>query len=179
MTAFPAFGLFIHESNTPAQQMECPDHVWNMIEAGSLQREEVTESIETMRGYNCDLVYSEREPFSPTNLMLFGIVTGFAVGAMVTRKAHSTMVTPAHHGEGERCHYCNYGTKNRSRMPLSGLRGRHQRKRIPQAGRSPRNGPAPQRGIRSGELQDMPTKRLGQRRDPGPNGREPDRLGAH
>ena len=94
--------------------MECPNYVWDMIKAGTL---DVTESDETMKRNNCEYVFPEEEPFNPTNWFLFGIVTGFAVGAMVTRKAHSTMVTPAHHGEGERCHYCNYGTKNQSECP--------------------------------------------------------------
>ena len=112
-----------------------------MIEAGSLQREDVTESIETMRGYNCEIVYSEREPFNPTNLMLFGMVTGFTVGTMVTRKAHPTMVIATHHGEGERCHYCNYGTKNQSECPcpdcVGDARGKEYRRQVEVHGMAP------------------------------------------
>ena len=74
------------------------------------------------------------EPFNPTNWFLFGIVTGFAVGAMVTRKAHSTMVTLAHHGETERCHYCNYGNKNQSEYPcpdcVGDARGKEYRRQV-------------------------------------------------
>ena len=97
--------------------MECPNYVWDMIEAGTLNRDDVTESAETMRRNNCKYMFSEEEPFHPTNWFLFGIVTGFAVGAMVTRKGQPTMVITAHHGEAERCYYCNYRNKIQSECP--------------------------------------------------------------
>ena len=39
------------------------------------------------------------EPFNPTNLLLFGIVTGFAVGSMFMPKEQPTMALTAHHGK--------------------------------------------------------------------------------
>ena len=138
MIAFPAFGLFIHASEGPAVEMECPDYVWDMIKAGTL---DVTESDETMKRNNCEYVFPEEEPFNPTNWFLFGIVTGFAVGAMVTRKAHSTMVIAAHHGEGERCHYCNYGNKNQPECPcpdcVGDARGKEYRRQVEVHGMAP------------------------------------------
>ena len=54
------------------------------------------------------------EPFNPTNLLLFGIVTGFAVGSMFMPKEQPTMALTAHHGEGEPCYYCNYSNTDQS-----------------------------------------------------------------
>ena len=161
MIAFPAFGLFIHASEGPAVEMECPDYVWDMIKAGTL---DVTESDETMKRNNCEYVFPEEEPFNPTNWFLFGIVTGFAVGAMVTRKAHSTMVTASPPRGSRTVPLLQLRKQEPVRMPLSGLRGRRQRKRIPQAGRSPRDGPATQIWIPGKHLQSVPAKRLGKRR---------------
>ena len=54
------------------------------------------------------------EPFNPTNWLLFGIVTGFAVGSMFMPKGQPTTVITAHHGEGQPCYYCNYRNRDQS-----------------------------------------------------------------
>ena len=121
MAAFPIVGWFMHVSDGPALEMECPNHVWNMIEAGSLQREDVTESAETMQRYNCEYVFAEEEPFNPTNWLLFGIITGFTVGTMFLRNPQPTPEAApgagqkwAHHQETKECRYCNYSDKEGS-----------------------------------------------------------------
>ena len=90
MVAFPALGLVNHANEIPNVQMECPNHVWDMIEQGGLTREDIRESDETMKRYDCDLVLPEEEPFNPTNWLLFGIVTGFTVGAMFLKNPKTT-----------------------------------------------------------------------------------------
>ena len=83
LTAFPILGLFFHVSGGPGIEMECPQYVWDMIENDPPLVEKIQESKETMRSYSCKYVTPEEEPFSPTNLMLFGAATGFAIGALI------------------------------------------------------------------------------------------------
>ena len=43
-----------------------------------------------MRSHNCKLFLPEEEPFSPTNWMLFGAATGFAIGALISEGKNKT-----------------------------------------------------------------------------------------
>ena len=52
----------------------------------------------------------QQEPFNPTNWMLFGMVTGFAVGAMFLRTSHQIVSYP-HRGEDEKCQWCYYSSR--------------------------------------------------------------------
>ena len=101
MVAFPMLGLLINAFEMPEVLMECPNHVWSMIENGGLTRDMVTQSDETMQQYSCEYVFTERESFSQTNWPLFGIVTGFMIGTAFLRKPSPMIVKVAHHGESE------------------------------------------------------------------------------
>lgn len=51
-------------------------------------------------------------PFDPINWLLFGIVTGFMIGALAASRskgARPEVVRIAHHGESEECRTCYYG----------------------------------------------------------------------
>ena len=117
MVALPILGWFISGSGMPPREMECPTYVWDMIEEGSLTRGEITESLETMKNYDCKFVYAEQEPFNPTNWLLFGIVTGFMTGTFFLGNPRPMIVKIAHHGESEECRNCYYSTGGRSTCP--------------------------------------------------------------
>ena len=90
LTAFPILGFIIQILEVPRIEMECPQRVWDMIENDPPLIERIRESRETMRSHNCKLVSPEEEPFSPTNWMLFGAATGFAIGALISEGKNKT-----------------------------------------------------------------------------------------
>ena len=47
--------------------MECPNHVWSVIETGVLDRQNITESSETMQRYDCEYVSTEASTRSPSS----------------------------------------------------------------------------------------------------------------
>ena len=83
LIAFPILGLLTQGLDGPGIEMECPQRVWDMIENDPPLIEKIRWSEETMRSYGCKLVLPEEEPFSPTNWMLFGAATGFAIGVLI------------------------------------------------------------------------------------------------
>ena len=95
---------------SPELELECPTSVWDRIEENPDLVDEVTKSKETMRQYNCERVWEERPPFNPTPWLIFGCISGFAVGAMFLRTSHQIVSYP-HHGEDEKCQWCYYSSR--------------------------------------------------------------------
>ena len=83
MIAFLILGAFVHIESEPFPELECPNYVWDMIESGSLKREDITKSRAAMSQQNCNWTEPETRPFSATSWILFGTITGFTFGTLL------------------------------------------------------------------------------------------------
>ena len=90
MTIFLILGLVININGQPHGELECPDYVWRMVRDGSLTRDKVSETyFDGTNQYNCSWLDPEGKPFAATSWILFGTVTGLALGTLIaTNRKH-------------------------------------------------------------------------------------------